>query len=506
MTAVIAAASTREELVGLEPLGWFRSHPRSDLSLTEHDLEIANALFPQPWQIGLVMRPANSALTRARFYYREVEGSWTVECAVREFTLPPVEAQPGLDSPEETDLRRDARDARDMGLPEEMEEFLPSSRRRPPLRTRAWRWPLALIAAAGVAGGIYWFTQSQELSLGVTDSGGQLRIAWDRMARPVRNSKTGHLEIVDGGQKLWIELDAEQLRVGNVTCQRRSNDVTVKLVVQPESGSRVEDVARFMGLGPAPQAPSAGNQTASGKTEAPAENPPELVVPVPVQRGEPDAPAAERPKFQEPRTEANRTVPVESAPPPVLTPAAQTARSEPAPPVQMAVHAEPPPEKQTAAAAQRTVKATPAPPPAAATGQAPAHVTAAPRAPASGRVIWIGRLPKNQPVTISGKNCSVGTITGELPARAFRFSVSPGDLANDGIVLYTSNLQYANSVVEPPGAENGWNKTVYTWNPKYANDVSVEEAPTAQNGWNRITLRSKNAKISVIVIDWTTVN
>ena len=83
---------------------------------------------------------------------------------------------------------------------------------------------------------------------------------------------------------------------------------------------------------------------------------------------------------------------------------------------------------------------------------------------------------------------------------------SPGNLSSDGIVLYTSNLQYANSVVEPPGAENGWNKTVYTWNPKYANDVSIEEAPAAQNGWSRITLRSKNPKISVIVIDWTAVN
>ena len=127
-----------------------------------------------------------------------------------------------------------------------------------------------------------------------------------------------------------------------------------------------------------------------------------------------------------------------------------------------------------------------------------------PAQPASGRVIWIGRLQKNQTLHVKGKNCSTGTLVGELPSRPFKFSVSPGDLSSDGIVLYTSNSQYAN-VVERPGAENGWNKTVFTWNPKFASDVIVEQAPSAQNGWNGV-LRSRNPKISVIVIDWTLVN
>jgi len=121
-------------------------------------------------------------------------------------------------------------------------------------------------------------------------------------------------------------------------------------------------------------------------------------------------------------------------------------------------------------------------------------------------VLWIGRLQKNQPLTISGRSCSTGTLIGELPARPFKFSISPGDLSGDGIVLFTSNLQFANNVVEPPGAENGWNKTVYTWNPKYANDVSVDETPAAKTGWSRMVLHSRNPKISVLVIDWTAVN
>ena len=135
----------------------------------------------------------------------------------------------------------------------------------------------------------------------------------------------------------------------------------------------------------------------------------------------------------------------------------------------------------------------------------PAPATHPPAQPASGRVIWIGRLQKNQTLIIKGKNCSTGTLIGELPSHPVKFSLSPGDLSSDGIVLYTSNSQYANNVVEPPGADNGWNKTIYTWNPKFANDVTAQETPSAQNGWSGV-LRSRNPKISVIVIDWAVVN
>ena len=135
---------------------------------------------------------------------------------------------------------------------------------------------------------------------------------------------------------------------------------------------------------------------------------------------------------------------------------------------------------------------------------ASAHI--APTAPTAGRLLWIGRLQKNQTLKINGKICSTGTLIGELPLRPVKFSVSPGDLSSDGIVLYTSNGQYANSVVEPPSAQNGWNRTVYTWNPRFANDIAIQESPGSENGWSRMVLRSKNPKMSVIVIDWSLVN
>ena len=137
----------------------------------------------------------------------------------------------------------------------------------------------------------------------------------------------------------------------------------------------------------------------------------------------------------------------------------------------------------------------------------PARASAVPRTPVSGAGDMDRALAEESAAHHHGeKQLRRNRHRRAAPARPFKFSVSPGDLSSDGIVLYTSNMQYANNVVEPPGAQNGWNKTVYTWNPKYANDASVVESPAQQNQWSRIVLRSKNPKISVIVIDWTLVN
>src|SRR5258708_4630790 len=77
-------------------VGWFRSHPRSRLTLSERDIEIANTLFPQPWQVTLVLRPGNSASTRARIFFRESAGPLAIGAGFQEFIVdPPAVATPG---------------------------------------------------------------------------------------------------------------------------------------------------------------------------------------------------------------------------------------------------------------------------------------------------------------------------------------------------------------------------------------------------------------------------
>jgi hypothetical protein len=60
-----------------------------------------------------------------------------------------------------------------------------------------------------------------------------------------------------------------------------------------------------------------------------------------------------------------------------------------------------------------------------------------PPTPSSGTLIWTGRLRKNARVVIDGKNASLGTLTGELPGKPVQYQVYPGDLSDDGILVFT---------------------------------------------------------------------
>lgn len=116
-------------------------------------------------------------------------------------------------------------------------------------RRTAWGsrkvWILGLMAAVGLAGAIaYWVAQPQPLGLNVqaTDSRAQVRIAWYKASRRVRNAKAGYLEITDGDQNVRVDLDASELHLGYVNYPRQSTNVTVRLVVEAIDGTPAEDL------------------------------------------------------------------------------------------------------------------------------------------------------------------------------------------------------------------------------------------------------------------------
>ena len=79
--------SADPELSGLQPVGWYHSHTREEICLSEADVRIFNRFFPHPWQVALVVRPANLAPTRAAFFVREADGVIRTEPGDREFQL-----------------------------------------------------------------------------------------------------------------------------------------------------------------------------------------------------------------------------------------------------------------------------------------------------------------------------------------------------------------------------------------------------------------------------------
>ncbi|MFN7996482.1 MAG: hypothetical protein U0Q18_22915 [Bryobacteraceae bacterium] len=87
------------ELAGMEPVGWYHSHTRSEIFLTDLDLKLHDQYFPQPWQVALVIRPASFSPTRAGFFFREGGGSIHAEASYREFPLLPYRGTPPTAQP-----------------------------------------------------------------------------------------------------------------------------------------------------------------------------------------------------------------------------------------------------------------------------------------------------------------------------------------------------------------------------------------------------------------------
>ncbi|MGA3044542.1 MAG: hypothetical protein ABSF54_27530 [Bryobacteraceae bacterium] len=112
LAQLISTPATAPELNGLQPLGWYHSHLRSRIFLSERDLQIHSRHFDAPFQIALVIRPESERPTRAGFFFREASSQMRAESAYEEFTIeaPPPEApepqQPLVSKPPASHKRR----------------------------------------------------------------------------------------------------------------------------------------------------------------------------------------------------------------------------------------------------------------------------------------------------------------------------------------------------------------------------------------------------------------
>jgi proteasome lid subunit RPN8/RPN11 len=95
---LISAPATDPELNGLQSLGWYHSHIRGTISLSERDLQIHTRYFPAAFQIALVLRPRSEGPTGAGFFFREPDGAIRAESSYEEFTI----ETPAPAAPEQT--------------------------------------------------------------------------------------------------------------------------------------------------------------------------------------------------------------------------------------------------------------------------------------------------------------------------------------------------------------------------------------------------------------------
>lgn len=272
-------------------VGWYVSHTRTEIMLSESDQEIFSSFFAKPWEVTLVVRPSRGGNMRAGFFVREPDGTVNASQSHLEFNFPDrlagVFDHPRGGPPErQTSDRRSALRAMKPPVPPAQEVPPPP---RAPVQTsspvsnltslfgepgsvpepfesaaagpakassgKKWLWlAAALIVIAGLAvTGARFFASgvtTETFALSVLERQGQLDIEWNPRAAPVSKAAGGTLEIADGQQTRTIPLKPADLALGKFSYKRDTGDIQVRMVINEPDGKKVQEASRF--LGPAP--------------------------------------------------------------------------------------------------------------------------------------------------------------------------------------------------------------------------------------------------------------
>ncbi len=247
---------------GLVPVGWFHTHTRSGILLTESDLALYQRFFPEVWQVALVVRPERDGTVYAGIFFREDGGYVHAGSSYRNFEMEavaprmraPAAAPPPVVPPRRLPEHREPEPEAESEPVVEPPQFLTT---QPIGRPRVW-WNLLLIFTCLLAGlaGAYLYARLLRppdalVALELHDAGGQLRISWTRAARAVQEADRGRLLIADGAATPEIALDQAALRTGAVVYARRSEQVKVRLVLETKGSRVAEEIAQFVGQAPA---------------------------------------------------------------------------------------------------------------------------------------------------------------------------------------------------------------------------------------------------------------
>jgi len=306
-------AQAAKEMPGLEPVGWFHTHTRSEIFLSSEDLAIFNQFFPEPWQVALVLRLKKESSATAGFFVREPDGSLRSDGSYQEFTVRPdpfALTRPRRATSAAARVERRPRSARGENpsgppapvpvvpvvpavpaqepdpqqprvsvpvfrtavhpLEEKVPEPIPNFLVEPPRSKFRQKVFFAVViagflVAATLAGRWYWGDQPPpRVGLRLEDASDQLLIQWDRGAAAVRSADGATLTIRDGKDIRNLVLDQRAVRLGNVTYAYREQDVEVRLVVMRGNQVAAEESTRFLGR----RSPGAASAPATPVTPA----------------------------------------------------------------------------------------------------------------------------------------------------------------------------------------------------------------------------------------------
>lgn len=248
----LESAERDPQLQVLEPLGFFVSHTKAAVSLTDEDLEIYNRFFPEPWQTVLVLYPVKGGNTQAGFFIREKDGMVRRERSYREFVIEGAR-EPAVPGEREGEPAQRLEHVDADPVP-----ALPA-RRATASRGLTAKLPIAAAALAVVLFallGVPRLTRNSAeargpgVDLKLLADRGQLRIEWNSQSSAIRAADQAELEIMDGGRVPPVTLDAQTMRRGKVVYARLSPDVTIRLTLKQGGTVIGRELARSLGAPP----------------------------------------------------------------------------------------------------------------------------------------------------------------------------------------------------------------------------------------------------------------
>lgn len=257
LSLLLSRWSRDPALAGKTPVGWFRSRREGGICLTAEDLALHQRFFPETWQVALILRPGMNGSVRGGFFFRESGGEIRTESSYREFE---IEAFPGKYAAVESGPQPPpagmqeppARVPKPRAAPVKRKPApapaAPPAQGRPAWWTALWLVACALSAAVGVMIERRHAQASlPRMTLHVRDLAGQLEAEWTLHDRALAEGAQGKLVVSGGGSIEEIPLDSRTMARGRATVARRSEPLSLKLVVSKSGMPPLEETALYIG-------------------------------------------------------------------------------------------------------------------------------------------------------------------------------------------------------------------------------------------------------------------
>jgi proteasome lid subunit RPN8/RPN11 len=234
----------------LTVVGFFRSHTRKGLFLSDEDLAFLEEFFPAPGNVILLVKPFTTRPSQAGVFFREngalPRETFAVELPFESPHLAEPAPRPALLPP--------------LALPD-----LPEAVELPPARTlsvmgKIWIGLGTLgIAAAGLLGYVqYSSTHASKpalkpvagtLHLAATEGDHSVAVTWDRQSPIIEAATHGSLLIQEASFRKTVEIDFVQLRNGRLVYSRPdaiADTIAFRLQVETSQGEPFTETLQFV--------------------------------------------------------------------------------------------------------------------------------------------------------------------------------------------------------------------------------------------------------------------